>query len=142
MGDNTLKVPMILFDENRKRLISKLRAEKNLPRGSVVLLQGGNSKNHYSTDVEYIFRQEPYFHWTFGVLEPGCYGAIVLKTGETMLFVPRVSEEYATWCGPVKTLCQIKKTYEVNRVTFADQVTEFLFFFHFFACKTLIHFLL
>ncbi|KAK6624514.1 hypothetical protein RUM44_011373 [Polyplax serrata] len=119
MGENTLKIPMVLFAENRKRLCRKLKVK--VPKGAIVLLQGGDSLNLYSTDVEYVFRQEPYFNWTFGVREPGCYGVIIPHTGESILYVPRLPESYATWCGPLKTLCQFKQIYETNRVNYVDQ---------------------
>ena len=52
--------------------------------GSVVLLQGGGDQGRCegdSSDVGPIFRQESYFHWCFGVLEPDYYGAIDVDTG-------------------------------------------------------------
>lgn len=122
MGENTLKVPMELFAENRRRLCEKLRHQKHLPHNSVVLLQGGQALNLYSTDVEYVFRQEPYFHWAFGVTEPGFYGAVNVCTGESILFVPRLPDSYTIWMGPIKTLCEYKKIYGVDRADYTDQV--------------------
>lgn len=51
MGPGTLEVPLSLFAKNRKRLAEKLKP------GQIVVLQGGESINHYDTDVEYVFRQ-------------------------------------------------------------------------------------
>lgn len=127
MGDNTLKVPMILFSENRRRLAEELSKSNDIPKGAIVLLQGGDSLNLYSTDVEYIFRQEPYFNWAFGVREPGCFGAIVVETGESILFVPRLPESYATWNGPLKTLCNFKQIYDTHKVQYVDQVIKLFF---------------
>ena len=41
MGNNTLKVPMVLFAKNRSRLVDALKEAPNLPENSIVLLQGG-----------------------------------------------------------------------------------------------------
>lgn len=51
MGPGTYEVPLSLFEKNRKRLASQLKS------GQIVVLQGGDSINHYDTDVEYVFRQ-------------------------------------------------------------------------------------
>lgn len=57
MGGDTLKVSMKLFEKNRKRLCTALKDQKNLPKKSFVLLQGGQQINQDSTDVELVFRQ-------------------------------------------------------------------------------------
>lgn len=43
--------------------------------------------------------QESYFHWTFGVLEADCFGAVEVDTACAILFVPRLPPEYAIWMG-------------------------------------------
>ena len=40
-------------------------------------------------------RQESYFHYLFGVEEEDYYGALDLRDGRTMLFMPRLPEAYA-----------------------------------------------
>ncbi|XP_042219021.1 xaa-Pro dipeptidase-like [Homarus americanus] len=62
MGEHTLKVPMTLHAENRKRLLNRVTGRNVAPR-SVVLLQGGEDTTRYSADAENVFRQETYFHW-------------------------------------------------------------------------------
>lgn len=41
MGNKTLKVPMALFAQNRRRLVEALKKEPSLPKNSIALLQGG-----------------------------------------------------------------------------------------------------
>ena len=80
MGNKTHKVPMALFAKNRTRLVEGLKKCSKLPAGnSIVLLQGGGDTGRCegdSSDVGPVFRQESFFHWAFGVLEPDYYGAI------------------------------------------------------------------
>ena len=45
------------------------------------------------------FLQESYFHWTFGVLEGDCFGAVEVDTARSILFFPRLPPEYAIWMG-------------------------------------------
>ena len=45
------------------------------------------------------FLQESFFHWTFGVKEPDCYGAIDIDNGTSILFIPRLPKEYIVWMG-------------------------------------------
>ena len=44
LGQQTCKVPMILFEENRKRLADALRNNSSTPQNSVVLLQAGGEQ--------------------------------------------------------------------------------------------------
>uniref|UniRef100_A0A8C1X1Y9 Xaa-Pro dipeptidase n=1 Tax=Cyprinus carpio TaxID=7962 RepID=A0A8C1X1Y9_CYPCA len=83
--------------ENRERLCRGLKAEKDVPAGSVLVLQGGEQKQRYCTDTDVLFRQESFFHWTFGVTEANCYGAIDVDSKKSILFVPKLPESYATW---------------------------------------------
>ena len=99
LGDKSLKVAMKLFALNRKNLIERLKKHSKLPKSSVVLLQGGQSKYRDCTDHEELFRQESYFHWCFGVIEPNFYGAIEVDTGKAILFAPLLPPEYAVWMG-------------------------------------------
>jgi hypothetical protein len=50
-------VPLELFALNRQRLCERLRKNKAVQAGSVVLLQGGEETQRYCTDTSIIFRQ-------------------------------------------------------------------------------------
>lgn len=126
MGANTHEVPLELFDLNRRRLIEKLESSQGCPCKSVVLLQGGQDKNFYDTDVAYLFRQESYFMWAFGVLEPGCYGIIDLGSKKSTLFVPHFPDEYSVWMGPPLSLEDFRKKYGVEHVDFVDKMADTL----------------
>ena len=112
MGFNTLKTPMALFQENRKRLSSALKDSNDLPANSVVLLQGGGDIGiceGASCDFGTIFKQEAYFQWAFGVLEPDYYGAIDVTTGKSILFIPRLPERYIVVMGHIHTTEETKE---------------------------------
>lgn len=66
--------------------------------------------------------KESYFMWCFGVLEPGYYGTVEIKTGKSTLFVPRLPSSYAIWMGPLLTLDNIKNKYLVDEVHYIDEV--------------------
>lgn len=123
MGSGTHHVPLELFANNRSRLISKLQENKQATDGAVVFLQGGASLPFYNTDVDYVFRQEPFFQWAFGVREPGCAGAIHVATGQSVLFVERLPDSYAVWMGKLPTLDEFKQKYAVHRVAYVDEVS-------------------
>lgn len=118
LGRNSLKVPMRLFDGNRKRLLERLRARNDLPQSSVVLLKGGEAKMRYCSDHEELFRQESFFHWCFGVTEPDFYGAIEVDSGRSILFPPVLPPEYAVWMGTIQPADYFKNKYQVDEVYF------------------------
>lgn len=63
-GDHTLKVPMSLFRENRRRLVDRLLANpKAKQAGSYVLLQGGVDVPFNDTDVNWPFRQVRWYNY-------------------------------------------------------------------------------
>jgi len=70
--------------------------------------------------------QESFFQWCFGVEEPGCYGAIDVNTGASILFVPRLPPEYAIWQGKLHTLDDFKKRYDVDETHYTDEIASVL----------------
>lgn len=123
-GGETLKVPMELFKENRQRLCEALRGHRTLPSDSFVLLQGGKGEMRYCSDHEPLFRQESYFHWAFGVLEPDFYGAINVQNNEAILFIPRLPPSYTAWMGRIKEPDEFKQIYHVDHVYFVDELEK------------------
>ncbi|KAI1714161.1 metallopeptidase family m24 domain-containing protein [Ditylenchus destructor] len=118
-GKNTLKVPVELFVENRRRLVEALKSVA--PSNSVVLLQGGIEKNRYNTDAEDLpFRQESYFFWAFGVHESDCYAAIDVGSGRTTLFPPKLPGDYAIWLGKIEPESWFQDKYRVDDVHFHE----------------------
>jgi len=125
MGLDTLKVPRKLHSLNRERLVKELQKVEST-KGSMVVLQGGESETLHSSDKEIMFRQESYFHWAFGVREPDCYGAIDVDTGKSILFIPELPEEYLVWMGKIHPREHIQKVYEVDEVYFTNQIKDIL----------------
>jgi len=124
MGGRSLVVPMSLHAENRQRLAARL--QPCAQEGSVVLLASGKSRNRDDTDHEELFRQESYFHWSFGVKEPDCYGTIAVGSSRSTLFVPRLPAEYAVWMGKIHSLQHFKDTYQVDEVRYVDELATAL----------------
>lgn len=57
-GNHTLKVPMSLFQNNRKRLIERIKANKKVPdTGTFIILEGGVEIPFNDTDICWPFRQ-------------------------------------------------------------------------------------
>ncbi|XP_055377226.1 xaa-Pro dipeptidase-like [Condylostylus longicornis] len=125
MGSGTLAVPMKLFKDNRNRVVEKFKNINSLDNFAYIFLRGGTNTSFNDTDQKYIFRQESYFQYMFGVKEPECYGAINAKTGRSTLFVPRLPAEYAVWQGRIYTLDDFKKHYEVDEVYYTDNMEKF-----------------
>ncbi|RZC33277.1 xaa-Pro dipeptidase-like, partial [Asbolus verrucosus] len=125
MGLGTLEVPLELFALNRRRLVERIRP--NRPENAIILLQGGNEVPFYDTDTTYnVFRQESYFMWAFGAIEPGCFGAIEVSTGHAHLFVPHFPKSYAIWMGPLHTPEDFSKKYGISNVHYSDEIAAVL----------------
>ncbi|XP_065754782.1 xaa-Pro dipeptidase isoform X2 [Phocoena phocoena] len=126
LGNETLKVPLALFALNRRRLCERLRKNPAVQAGSVVVLQGGEETQRYCTDTGVLFRQESFFHWAFGVTEPGCYGTMDVDTGMSTLFVPRFPPSHATWMGKIHSKEHFKEKYAVDDVQYTDEIASIL----------------
>ncbi|VDM15845.1 unnamed protein product [Hydatigera taeniaeformis] len=128
LGEFGPAVPMELHKVNRSRLCERLRslwssgaAPLSELDGVYVLLQGGSDVLHGGSDVETVFRQESYFHWTFGVLEPDCYGAIEVATQRAILFVSKISESSAIYMGELPSLSDIVVRYGVDEAHYTHE---------------------
>ncbi|KAL5106190.1 Xaa-Pro dipeptidase [Taenia crassiceps] len=129
LGKRGLAVPMALHKMNRSRLCERLRVlwSSDAPPsptldGVYVLLQGGSSVLHGGSDAEIVFRQESYFHWTFGGLEPYWYGAIEVATQRAILFIPQISESTAVYMGEVPSLSDAIMRYGVDEAHYAHEI--------------------
>ncbi|PVD20999.1 hypothetical protein C0Q70_19163 [Pomacea canaliculata] len=121
-----MKISMDVFKENRNRLCDRLSNNPEVPRGAIVLLQGGESETRYCSDHEPLFRQESYFHWLFGVEEPDFYGAIEVDSRKTILFPPKLPDSYAVWMGRLLSAEDFRHRYDVDEVYFADSIKDIL----------------
>ncbi|XVE70566.1 hypothetical protein DITRI_Ditri10aG0082100 [Diplodiscus trichospermus] len=121
------EVSMELYASNRQKLLSSLRQHlsgSSCPLHGFVFLQGGEEKTRYCTDHAELFRQESYFAYLFGVIEPGFYGAIDIATGKSILFAPRLPADYAVWLGEIKPVSYFQERYMVSMVYYTDEITQ------------------
>lgn len=125
LGPDSLSVPVSLHATNRARLCQRLK-EKAVPERSIVVLEGGEQLTRYDTDTEAVFRQESFFHWTFGVLESDCFGAVEIDSGKAILFIPRFPNEYVVWKGIIYPPEHFKEKYEVDEVFYTDEIADVL----------------
>ncbi|CAH8630942.1 unnamed protein product [Schistosoma margrebowiei] len=131
-----LAVPMQLHVANRQRLCNRIRNKicsldtgKSLTHnlsGVFVVLQGGTDTFLGDSDAANVFRQESFFHWTFGVLEPDCYGTIEVATGRSTLFIPKIPEETTIYDGELASLEQFSKKYNVDETHYTDEIASYL----------------
>eukprot|EP00051_Salpingoeca_urceolata_P005774 m.77041 g.77041 ORF g.77041 m.77041 type:complete len:510 (-) comp14534_c0_seq4:38-1567(-) len=133
MAPGTHPVPNTMFRDNRLRLVERLRARCSAEaddtptlENAIAFFQGGKSAFRYDSDHEPLFRQESYFFWAFGVFEPDCYACIVVATGKSILFIPRLPDEYGIWMGTIQPPEYFKSLYGVDEVLFADKIAEML----------------
>ncbi|XP_063048977.1 xaa-Pro dipeptidase [Engraulis encrasicolus] len=126
LGKDTLRVSAALFAENRRRLLAALKNADGVQAKAVVVLQGGEQKQRYCTDTEPVFRQESFFHWAFGVTESDCYGAVMVPSGRSLLFVPKLPDSYATWMGEIHPREHFKDKYDVDEVHYTCDIAEVL----------------
>lgn len=125
LGKMCLAVPMQLHISNRKRLCARLQQTSTVDlKGAYVLLQGGQDVYLGDSDSAIVFRQESFFHWAFGGLEPDWYGAIEVLTGRSILFTPRISEEVAVYDGMPSSPAEMAVKYAVDEAYYTDEMVK------------------
>ncbi|GLC34339.1 hypothetical protein PLESTB_000740100 [Pleodorina starrii] len=125
MGPGTLRISRkVLHGKLRARLLERLQAALPEEKRGLVLLEGGKETHLYSSDGEPLFRQESYMHYLFGVQECDWLGALCVKTGCSLLFMPRLPESYAVWMGRLKGPEEFKAKYGVDAVHYVDEMPD------------------
>ncbi|KAJ3199077.1 hypothetical protein HDU82_000738 [Entophlyctis luteolus] len=88
----------------------------------LIFLEGGRSEFRHDTDHEHLFRQESYFHYLFGINEPGLYGILDLRNDSATVFVPRSSVDDAVWSGAPLSPADYQSKFGLDRVMFVDEL--------------------
>ena len=60
---------MTLHRASRAKVLAYFKT-RGIENG-VILIKGGEEQNQYDTDIELVFRQDSWFNYLFGVMEPG-----------------------------------------------------------------------
>ncbi|KAF6214932.1 hypothetical protein GE061_009677 [Apolygus lucorum] len=127
LSRQSFPVKMETFAVNRRRLLRELSAKYSR---AVVLLRGGEEIYQYDSTEKYEFRQEPFFLWTFGATEPNLWGLLDCWTGRSVLLCQRLPDDkendYNRRKMGMPILQELKAKYEVDQVTYFDQMEEIL----------------
>lgn len=60
------------------------------------------------------------------MLEESYYGMLDVRTGQSMLFMPRLPAEYAVWMGPIASPEAVAAAHGVDRVAYVDELAAVL----------------
>lgn len=110
-------IPNEMFAEQRQRLA------KNLKEGTCALIQGASEVSINYSDIHYIFRQDSYFYYLFGLEIPDCYGA-VFPDGSGIVFIPRLPSSYETWMGPLPMPSKVIEETGVEASAYVEEIAE------------------
>jgi Xaa-Pro dipeptidase len=60
------------------------------------------------------------------VRDPGCFGAIEVSSGRTVLFVPRLPASYAVWMGRIRSASEMAGFFGLDEGAYADELGSYL----------------
>ncbi|CCW69437.1 unnamed protein product [Phytomonas sp. Hart1] len=123
-GAYPFPINLEMYRQQRQRLSKSLR-EHYTKGGHAALLKASSEVPINSTDCNYLFVQESYFNYLFGIDMPDAYGA-VLTDGTGIIFIPRLPAQYATWMGPLPTPALVKQSTAVDEVHYVDEMAKVL----------------
>ena len=106
-----------LHSEIRANVLAASRSAFPTTTASAILLMGGKTADFelYDSDTDKVeFRQEMFFRYVFAINEPDCYGAIDLEKGDSLLFVPEVTDDAQRWNGERRPLSFYTDRYGVQ----------------------------
>lgn len=127
MGPGTLKIDRRAFHGPiQQGVLQRMQAALPVDKRGIILLKGGDVQPVYTTDGEQLFRQESYLHYLFGVNEDGFWGALDVRNGRSMLFMPRLPASYGVWMGVIQGPDYYKAKYAVDEVVYVDDMAGVL----------------
>ncbi|KAL8439917.1 hypothetical protein Efla_004842 [Eimeria flavescens] len=91
------------LEQVRRQFLLAAKEKDLTSEGAAVFLEGGTSDEWmlYSSDCNKApFRQEAFFQYLIGVNEPDVLAALLLCSGELLLFIPRLSPDALRFMGP------------------------------------------
>ena len=119
-----------LTSDIRHKVLAAVRHAFPQPHShAAILLQGGTSAAFelYDSDTDKCeFRQEMFFRYLFGLNEPDCYGLLDVNTGESLLFVPEVSDDSERWNGERRPLSFYTERYGVHHTHYTTALHDTL----------------
>jgi Xaa-Pro dipeptidase len=71
-----------------------------------------------TSDVDNVFRQESNFYFVTGCNEASCAALLDLKSGQFIMLIPDLDDEYALWCGEYPVESDYKSVLGADRVAF------------------------
>ena len=96
---------------------------------SAIFLVGGRSWDFelYDSDTDKCeFRQEMFFRYLFPVNEPDVCAALDLTTGESLLFVPEVTDDSQRWNGERRPLSYYTEHYGLSQTYLTNDIHSIL----------------
>jgi len=109
----------------RQRLLARFNTP-DVPKQSILLLQGTKQGARDNTDIETLLRQESNFHYLFGVNEGGFYATLHVDEGKSVLFMPRLPPAYAVWMGKIPSCDEVREKYGVEEVHYVDELKDYI----------------
>ncbi|MBI4386455.1 MAG: aminopeptidase P family protein [Elusimicrobia bacterium] len=97
---------------------------RSLPDG-LILVSGGEEIVR-NNDVHYAFRQHSNFLYLAGVPEPGYRLLLDPRSGQDILFIPRIDTDHRVWLGHVAGPAETKRRFGVAEVRFQDELPGIL----------------
>ncbi|CAH1404910.1 unnamed protein product [Nezara viridula] len=118
-GQMTLKVPITVFHDNRKRLLKELR--KGRPHAIVVIQAAGST----CCLAKRTYVQDSKFFWSFGYQKSAAIGIIDVFKNKSYLIIPRLSCDLEC-CKKQAMRREIKKQFWVNGVYYLEELESLL----------------
>jgi len=122
LGQKTHVVPMKMHADNRARFLKEFKTP-DVKETSLIVLRGGASKPIDDSDIEFVFKQESYFQYLFGVKEPDFYATIDMK-GKATLYIPYLDPSLQVVFGKIQPPEYYTKLYEVDETRFMGDLAK------------------
>eukprot|EP00928_Gymnodinium_smaydae_P088414 TRINITY_DN72502_c0_g1_i1.p1 TRINITY_DN72502_c0_g1~~TRINITY_DN72502_c0_g1_i1.p1 ORF type:complete len:717 (-),score=109.83 TRINITY_DN72502_c0_g1_i1:72-2156(-) len=126
MGVNTPLVPYEMYKKHRERFIEAVSNSEAYANVDWFFFEGAQEQIFLKTENELDFRQESQFLWLFGVATPGVSAVINRKSGKSILFVPKSSEQSKVWTAHEHPLKWYEQKYEVDEAAMEEDILKIL----------------